>query len=69
MEQHSRLNDAGLLVEGNFYIHLPRPYDKRATGFSLVKFIAFNPCPALVVVEDTQMRRFTCERASLFHME
>ena len=55
------------LIEGGAYILLESRETGSQPSMDLVKFLAYTPCPAVVMIIESSGRKMYCPRDRLFH--
>jgi len=54
---------------GKDYLYRERQLDGVRRAPSIVKFIAYDPCPAMVIIRDFDDRKSRCLRDDLFELK
>lgn len=55
------------LIEGATYLILENAGTGNPLSIDIVKFLAYTPCPAVVMVIESNGRKMFCPRDRLFH--
>ena len=55
------------LIEGATYLILEDRGTGRQISIDIVRFLAYTPCPAVVMVIESNGRKMYCPRDRLFH--
>ena len=57
------------LEKGKDYLYRERGIDPERKKPLIVKFISYDPCPAIVIISDPSGCKIRCPRADLFETE
>jgi hypothetical protein len=57
------------LESGKVYLYREHRVDGEFGALKIVKFIAYDPCPAIVVIRDTGGLKTRCLREDLFELK
>jgi hypothetical protein len=51
------------------YLYRERELDGECRIPSIIKFVTYDPCPAIVIIRDVRGRNIRCSRDSLFELK
>lgn len=66
MDEPIKYIRAGSLVFSEKYLCRISPGSDGNREYTTVAFVGYTTCPAIVVVQDSNMVRFRCDRMNLF---
>ena len=56
-------------ARGKEYFYREREIDCERNSPSIVKFVSYDPCPAIVIISDPSGRKVRCPRDDLFELK
>lgn len=59
----------GTLIQGNLYLHSISIADDKGGDNSMIRFISYTACPAMVIILDSNGNKIRCARDDLFDLK